>query len=490
MPTKPMSRTIIIAIVLFMAGWTGLSAQFSNTYYYMYGVPQANQLNPAFQSGCNGYLGLPVISALRFEVESTSLGYKDIFSYNSSTDKIITFMHPDGDKQKFLNALDNSNTIRAEIGTNIISLGWRQEDLFFTLDISERMNEGLTFTKDFAEFMIHGTKNQERFNFSGMGNDINYYHELALGASYIFDDEIQVGVRGKILLGVANLQSRKSDINLTTGIDEWNMKSRVEFNFTAPYLESLPIDEDGYLDLDSLGNMELSALFGFPSSVQEFLTPAGFTPVFGFRNPGFALDLGFNYRPIEQLNVSASIIDLGFIRWRNNPYQLTQTMDYTFGGIEVSLDEDADPGEELLDSLKNSLKIKAVQGPYTQWLSGKVYLGVAYDLTEKVRFGILARTRIYDYNFYNQFTLSANVQPISMFSASLSYSIYNGNYSNLGLGLSLRAGPLNVYFITDQAPSAYFWPQEFSSMNFRLGINIVWGCRKGPLALKDRPLID
>ena len=115
---------------------------------------------------------------------------------------------------------------------------------------------------------------------------------------------------------------------------------------------------------------------------------------------------------------------------------------------------------------------------------------MAYDLTEKVRFGVVARTRIYDYNFYNQFTLSANVQPISMFSASLSYSIYNGNYSNLGLGLSLRAGPLNVYFITDQAPSAYFWPQEFSSMNFRLGINIVWGCRKGPRALKDRPLID
>ena len=31
------------------------SAQFGNTYYHMFGVPQANQLNPAFQPGCDGY---------------------------------------------------------------------------------------------------------------------------------------------------------------------------------------------------------------------------------------------------------------------------------------------------------------------------------------------------------------------------------------------------------------------------------------------------
>ena len=39
-------RFITILCCLLMPAWTGISAQFSNTYYYMYMVPQANQLNP------------------------------------------------------------------------------------------------------------------------------------------------------------------------------------------------------------------------------------------------------------------------------------------------------------------------------------------------------------------------------------------------------------------------------------------------------------
>ena len=76
-----------------------------------------------------------------------------------------------------------------------------------------------------------------------------------------------------------------------------------------------------------------------------------------------------------------------------------------------------------------------------------------------------------------------------MLSGSLSYSMYGNNYMNLGLGLSVRGGPVNIYFITDQAPSAYFWPKEFSSLNFRLGLNLVFGCDASGRK-KDRPLID
>ena len=59
---------------------------------------------------------------------------------------------------------------------------------------------------------------------------------------------------------------------------------------------------------------------------------------------------------------------------------------------------------------------------------------------------------------------------------------------NLGLGLSVRGGPINIYFITDQAPTAYFWPQEISSLNFRFGFNLVFGC--DPSGNKKRPTVD
>jgi len=80
--------------------------------------------------------------------------------------------------------------------------------------------------------------------------------------------------------------------------------------------------------------------------------------------------------------------------------------------------------------------------------------------------------------------------PIRMFSATLSYSIIGKNYTNFGLGLSLRLGPFNMYFITDQTPSGYLLPETINSVNFRFGLNLAFGCSKIPKKLKDRPLID
>jgi hypothetical protein len=494
MPPKTfLSYAMAAVLMALLTGPDGYS-QFGNTYYHMFGVPQANQLNPAFQPGCNGYVGMPFIGPTRFEVESNSLTYDDIFERKG--DQYITFMHPEGNKQKFLNALKPVNLLRAEIGANILSFGWRQEQFFFTFDLTERVIEGTSLPKDFAEFLVNGNLYKSDFNFSDLGQNAMLFHEFALGASYNLDDEMQFGVRAKILLGGANITTRSSDITLRTSIDEWRVNSDIKIDASIPFLEDLPVDEEGYLDIDSLRNMDSDLIFGFPSGEwRDFISGNPLSTMTGIKNPGFALDLGFSYRPIEQLNVSASVIDLGFIRWRNYVYNFHQDFKYTFEGIEFRVDEfwqdeDYNPGEELLDSIQDEVKIRVSQNKYTTMLKGKVYLGVAYDLNDWVRFGALFRTRIANYKFYNQYTVSANIQPISMFSASLSYSYYGNSYMNLGLGLSMRAGPFNLYFITDQAPSAYFWPKEFSSLNFRLGLNIVWGCAAIPRGMKDRPLID
>jgi hypothetical protein len=484
-------RSITTVFVLAFLAWTGVSAQFSSTYYYMHMIPQANQLNPAFQPKCQSYVGLPVLSPLRFEIESNSLRYKDIFTLNSEG-KFITFMHQDGDKDRFLRALEPVNVIRAGVASTIISVGWKQEQFFFTVDFSERIDQHISFSKDFAEFLINGNINKDKFNFSDLANNLNYYHELAIGVSYNFEDEFQLGARAKLLLGLGNATTRQSDINLKTSIDEWNIKSDILVDASLPYVD-LPVDEDGYLDIDSIRSLgdldQMDLIFGIPTGLPDKIIPSGLSTVFGVKNPGFALDFGFNYRPVEKVIVSASVLDLGFIRWRSYLYNFKQDMDYTFEGVEYTLEDDWDPGEGLLDSLENATRIKVTNAKYTTFLSSRIYLGAAYELSEKVRFGGVFRTRIHNYKFYNQFTISANYQPFNMLSGSMSYSIYGNNYSNLGLGLSLRGGPINFYFITDQAPSVYFWPQTFSSLNFRLGFNLVFGCDPSG-SKKDRPLID
>lgn len=479
-----LSASILVLVIIFSTGFQISHAQVSTTLYHMYGIPQANQLNPAFQSHCDGYLGFPMLSPLNISVESNPLIYKDIFSYHSQLDQMITFMHPEGDKEAFLNTLKPYNTLNTTIGSGPLSMGWRNKQFYFTLDINERIELNTGFTKDMAEFLLYGNRNQERFNFSQTGLNIDYFHEVGLGISYNSEDEFQIGARVKVLFGMANINTRLSDITLRAYEDRWDFNSNIMIDITGPEL-TVPVDSAGFViwdEIDAEIDVEDDDYAGYiMDNLGTFL---------GIRNMGLGVDLGFSFSPIENLSLSASANDLAFIRWKNNAYQLKQDGAFAWEGVEVTLEEDWDPGEDILDSLESQMKFTSVNEPYTTFLSGKVYLGAAYELNDKVKFGVVDKVRMYNRQFYNQLTLSANVMPIQMFSASLSYSIIGKDYLNFGLGLSLRLGPFNMYLITDQAPSGFFFPDQINSLNFRFGLNLVFGCAKIPKKLKDRPLID
>lgn len=473
---------LIIAWILVTLSFQS-SGQVSTTFYHMYGIPQANQLNPAFQPECNGYFGFPMLSPLSINVESNPLSYKDIFSYDSQLDAMITFMHPNADKQSFLNTLKPVNDFNFNIGTNPLSTGWRNGQFYFTLDLTEKIDQNFSYTKDFMEFALYGNKNQERFNFSETGLDLNYYREFAIGVSYNYEDEFQIGARAKVLFGMLNLTTRLTDITMKASDDKWEVNSSMMFDITGPFLY-IPVDSMGYAIWDSAG---------LDPSVEEDYFAAltkNTGTILGIGNPGLALDFGFSFSPIENLSFSASVNDLGFIRWKNDSYHLEQDGSIEWEGIEVKLDDDQNFGEMFLDSVKNQYNFTSVKEPYSNFLAGKVYLGAAYEINEMLKFGIVNKTRVYHAHLFNQMTLSANVRPIRMFSATLSYSIIGRNYSNFGFGLALKPGPLNLYFITDQAPGGYFWPETINSFNFRFGMNLVFGCAKIPKKLRDRPLID
>jgi len=421
------------------------SAQLSTTAYHMYGIPQANHLNPAFQPSCSWHLGMPVLSPLSFKVESTALKYKDIFTFDDGLGEFITFMHPNADKDVFMNALKPHNNIRLSTSFDLLSFGFRKDQMYFSLDITDRIENTFVIPEDFFEFAVYLSKNQDRFSF------------------------------------VANAQARVTDLNLTTSTDVWDVNSRIDADISFPGIVTAS-QPDGLMD-------------SIEFNIDDVETSDLIKTVIGLGNPGFAVDFGFQYRPLDYLTVSGSINDLGFIRWKNNVTNLSNDGAFTFEGIEIDIlsseaDDETSPVDEIIDSLTSQMDFYVSNNPYTTMLSGGFHLGAAYELNEKVRFGVVNRTKVYKAKFYNQFTLSANVQPIRAFSASLSYSVIGKNFANIGIGLSMYAGPFNLYFITDQLPSATLIPSSMQSVSFRLGMNLVFGCSKKKKAMGDRPLID
>ena len=73
-------------------------------------------------------------------------------------------------------------------------------------------------------------------------------------------------------------------------------------------------------------------------------------------------------------------------------------------------------------------------------------------------------------------------------SASISYSIMNGSYNNIGFGLVLGGAPFQIYIISDNA-SAALWGHQTTSVNFRFGLNVAFGFRKKDKKV-DTPLLQ
>ena len=434
-----MTRPIKYSFLILVSGLFYLSSpvhgQVGSTLYHMYGVPQANHLNPAFQPQCKGHLGLPMLSPLNLNIDLIGFSYGDIFTYNDSLDQMITFMHPKGDKDAFIANLKDLNMIDAELRIDPVSIGWRRDKFYFTLDWTIRAEQDFRFTRDFVEFALNQVRNQQWFSFGGMGVDVSAFHEIALGFSYQYEDNLSIGARGKLLLGLADMSAKSTDITLKTDEFEWEVNASNIVRATVPYLD-VPVDENGKPIMDSID-------VAFP----DYPTPGDLIRenlgvIMGARNPGFAVDFGFMYRPVDFLSVSASVNDLGFIRWRRESYTIEQSGRFTFEGVEVDpsellfggdeSDNGSDVGEDLFDSISDQFDATVTKGPYTSMMTGKGYFGVAYEPLEWVRLGIVDRIKIYDLRMYNQFTFSANIQPIRMFSLSLSYSVIGNYYANFG----------------------------------------------------------
>ncbi|MFO7658074.1 MAG: DUF5723 family protein [Bacteroidales bacterium] len=493
-PDNPgkIANTLFLVAILFILNNQIATAQQSNILYYMRGVPQSHLLNPATQPRCGFYLGLPGAAPVQATAENSAFSINDLLWYNG--DSTITFLHPDADPQEFLDNFTAANHISADVSTSIASWGFRSGEKYYSFDITQKVFARFTYPGDIIRFAINGNEEEDEFDLSSLAVNAMSYTEFSMGVSHKLSDMVTFGYRGKFILGQANIATKKSDITLNTSFDNWTVDSRYSLNVSVPGL-IIPRDEENRFNLGDV-------TFDEDMEASDYIS--AFTGNFGL-----GLDLGVHINPIEQLTLSASILDLGFIRWKNYTYNLEQDTRFVFdpevtfqqsdSGVLIQLYGNEDFGQGLVDSLENSFinKNSETETAYTTYLPAKVYLGVKYHLIDEISVGLLSRSEIYKGRIRQQLSLSANFYPIKMISASFNYTIMNRTYNNFGVGLALKAGPFNWYVISDNIPLVYardldsgiIVPHKMRIVNFRMGFNLVFGCRKDQKLNKDLPLI-
>jgi hypothetical protein len=483
-----MNRKAIYFIILtgFIVLPLLLNAQ-SNTMYYMSGVPQSYYNNPATQPGCNIFIGSP--SSFQFNFKSSAFGFEDIIYKDSESDSVIYFLHSPADINKFLSKLDKVNYLSANIDNNLISFGFRVKEMYFTFDLSSRLNEKFSYPKDLAVFVFSGNHFGQVFDFSPLNFDVKEYVEVGIGISRKFGDQLSIGIRPKILFGISTISSSNTDITINFE-SERNMivNANSDLNICTPGI-IIPTNEDGVIDLG--GDIPFDSTINSASEYIKLATG----------NKGFGIDFGLHYRPIDRLELSASVLDLGYIKWKNYTHNVSLRGNYVFEGVYFNSSDTAFL-DNLKDSLDASFKLTGSGNSFKTTINPKIYAGGRYFLTPSFDVGALARFDFYKKNIKTDVILLTNWSPSTIWSVSATYNLLDGAYTTFGLGMSFRLGPVNMYIISDDIPTTYnvikgdifgnnvnaTIPNDMLSYNLRFGLNLVFGCNKKKKLMKDKPM--
>jgi hypothetical protein len=474
-----------LAIIL-----TGASAQTSQILYYM-NLPQNHLMNPAFRPSNSAYVGLPVISGIYVGVNNNFINYSDIFHKRPSSDSIFSFLDSEEATDAFLEKLNNKNSISPQVTLPLLGIGFKGNNgLYFFFDINERFEANFALPGDIIELALKGNEAfvGEEIDLSSFRMDVRYYREFGFTVSKEITNKLRVGVRPKLFTGIFSTKFENRSLGIA--VDE-DYSHTINADFTANFSGPFNVYTDNEGNLDSL-------IFD-----DEYFT--SFNAFASIENRGLGLDLGATYKLMnDKVMVSASLTDLGYVRWKRDVTNLTTKGQFIFDGLDmtdiVGGDEDfADAGDELLDSLKNSFELTQTYDPYTTWLPPGLTLGGSYSLNKSISFGVLSYTRFIGKQVRESLTLSANLNLSNLLSLSLGYSLQNHRADNFGAGLAFRAGIFQFYFISDRIPvswdklkldesSSVVVPSNWNTFNLRLGMNLTFGNKVSKK--DDKPMIQ
>jgi len=299
---------------------------------------------------------------------------------------------------------------------------------------------------------------------------MTHFREYDLGASKKLNKKLTVGVRAKLLFGKENFWTKKSDLSWNTDATDYayTFDADMEFHTSSPIYKINKFDYD-YAN-DSLM---------FEDTLYEDISPKDV--VMNGKNFGLGIDLGAIYKFNDKITLYASITDLGYIKWKTNTSTFKVNGKFIYDGYDIQpyfTEEDSiitANNEEFADSVLQIFMPQYDNQAYTSHLTPKFFLGGTYNITEKINVGLLARGEVFQNKLHSSLTISGNTNFKKWFSASLSYSIMNNSFTNLGLGLMAKAGFAQFYIVTDNI--LVIWPQATRTVNFRMGINLLFGCK-------------
>lgn len=425
--------------------------------------PQTLLFNPGAETNYKYHYGIPMMSNFQFSAGSTSYNLQDLFNDNGVgfADKLKSILE-DSNANDFLNI---------NVKNDLLYGGFRYDDrTYFSFGFYQEMDFIFYTPQDLLELGLYGNARSlgRNYQFSQLNLKGDIKGVLHFGVSRKVNKQFNVGARVKLYSASASVETFNNAGTFTTFNTQDNIVRQ------------------------TLNNVDLNLrTSGFFNNNGDFLqTPLDlYTNTLLGGNLGLGFDVGFTYHLTPQIEITASALDIGFIRYSKDIRNYTVEGDFVFDGVDLQFDENSnvDYWDQLQQDFDDRVQIDENQDAYTSFVPLKLNAALRYSFGDVRPMECFTPTRKSYYSNALGVQLHSIIRPLvsqlsltSFFETSLSDNFHVkvthtfNNYSNTVFGgaLAFQWRTLNFFASIDNITKA----RNLETANhfaLNLGLNFV-----------------
>ena len=441
-------------------------AYFMDTYLYGHTMNPALTANRSYAS-----VGLGDIN-----IQAQSNLSASAFIYPTSGGA-VTFLSDAVSSKDFLSKIHRHNTEQVDMRIDLLNFGfWTASRQFHTFSLNLRVAEGSSLPYDVFRFLKDGSSDGNYYDLSGAGLRVRGYAEAAYGISFPVTDAFRIGGKVKALVGLVYGDARFDRFDVTLSGEKWSVASDgCLLSSNLPVTQSnQAVRPQDIRDLDDFDPTELR--------------PSGF---------GAGIDLGATWDVLPWLQLSASVTDLGFLRWKMDKSLAQGSWEYT-GFENISFEGDNNFEQQMDAKMEQLQKLtefrRSGSMSTTNMLPATFYLGAKAKPVDWFSAGLLGTMRMEGAYSWQELRGAVNLEPCHWFGwgGSIAYGTFGPKFSSL---FNLRLGPFALtlggeitspYFVSSEPRAkhslrdyfegnVYAIPRDNLNANLMIGLNIVFG---------------
>ena len=434
---------LLLAATVAMTAATA-HAQALQTAYFDDGFLYRHTLNPAMGNDRN-FVAVPALGNVNADMHG-NLSYKDIVRDNplypgQSGKKKTTFMNP-----YLSDPLDGFSTgwnrTGAEATLTVLAGGFKAWGGYNTVELNARSTTHVKLPYELFRFAVN--TGNDNYDIGDLYANTQDYVELALGHSRDLNKKWRVGAKVKLLLGIADADVSMTGVRAKLTGSTWTL--------TGDAAAHMSMKGWKY----KVGQKDYKAQSGSYTYINDVDVDGA-----GIGGVGLATDLGAVYRPDTHWEVSAALLDLGFIHWSNDCYATNADKTFSFDGFHDTgvkssqgntADDQWDKYSDQIAQFYN-MQDQGDRGGRTTMLAGRLNVGAAYTLPgyDKLRLGLLSATRFWGEHTWTECRLGATWKPLSWIDGAVSFSA-GTDPVNMGWVVNIHPKGFNMFVGMDRLP--------------------------------------